>query len=50
MVLSPETIKVCIKTILVKLDAQDQTHAGVMAIQRGFTLEFSNHPQTGMER
>jgi DNA-binding NarL/FixJ family response regulator len=39
MVLSPETIKVCIKTILLKLDAQDRTHAGVMAIQRRFNLE-----------
>ncbi len=35
--LSPETIKVCIQTILVKLDARDRTHAAVMAIQRGFT-------------
>jgi DNA-binding NarL/FixJ family response regulator len=37
--LSPETIKVCIQTILVKLNARDRTHAAVMAIQRGFTLE-----------
>ncbi len=37
--LSPETIKVCIQTILVKLDARDRTHAAVMAIQRGFAPE-----------
>jgi DNA-binding NarL/FixJ family response regulator len=37
--LSPETIKVCIQTILVKLDARDRTHAAVMAIQRGFNLQ-----------
>jgi DNA-binding NarL/FixJ family response regulator len=37
--LSPETIKVCIQTILVKLDARDRTHAAVIAIQRGFALE-----------
>jgi DNA-binding NarL/FixJ family response regulator len=38
-ILSSEMIKGCIKTILVKLDARDQTHAVVMAIQRGFAPE-----------
>lgn len=37
--LSPETIKVCIQTMLVKLDAKDRTHAAVIAIQRGFSLD-----------
>jgi len=43
--LSPETIKSHVKTLLVKLQAKDRTHALVIALQAGFVTVPSSRSQ-----